>query len=282
MRASEWERVREREREWIRQSRGRGRKKERKVIDGTQPKNSSGTGPGAATVRKFDPDDLSSSAATRPQEVSLNLANVKFSSEHFQIQSLKPAFRGENDDDDDDDVWKERKKTVRKKRKEKKRKERREEKRKITEKKRNTQIIRLRQSAITSYFPRHRSNQFRPSPKNNRPGGSDGPPSPPPSVSQRYSPREQRRAKLCTQVLQDSIQSLATILSNLLRRIDRGWKRKRTGGRDGENTRPDFRLCVFRSPCQNLAFFVLHPTVPRPSMFPRGHYFSTLPVTFFS
>ena len=75
----------------------------REVIDGTQPKNSSGAGPDRATVRKFDPDDLSSSAATRPQEVSLNLANVKFSSEHFQIQSLKPAFRGENDDDDDDE-----------------------------------------------------------------------------------------------------------------------------------------------------------------------------------
>lgn len=51
--------------------------------------------PTIPTVRKFDPDDLSSSTATQPQEVSLNLANVKFSSEHFQIQSLKPAwFRG--------------------------------------------------------------------------------------------------------------------------------------------------------------------------------------------
>lgn len=99
--------------------------------------------PTIPTVRKFDPDDLSSSTATQPQEVSLNLANVKFSSEHFQIQSLKPAwFRGKND---------------------------REKKRKNYRKEEDTRIIRLRQSAITSYFPRHRSNQFRPSPKNNRP-----------------------------------------------------------------------------------------------------------------
>lgn len=42
-------------------------------------------------------------------------------------------------------------------------------KRKNYRKEEDTRIIRLRQSAITSYFPRHRSNQFRPSPKNNRP-----------------------------------------------------------------------------------------------------------------
>lgn len=109
-------------------------RRERKVIDGTQPKNSSGTGPGAATVRKFDPDDLSSSAATRPQEVSLNLANVKFSSEHFQIQSLKPAFREKRTTTTTSE--KRRKKRGRKERREKKRKGRREKKRKITKKKR--------------------------------------------------------------------------------------------------------------------------------------------------
>lgn len=57
------------------------------MIDGTQPKNSSDTRGHRSKIRT---DDLSSSMATRPQEVSLNLANVKFSSpQHFQIQSLK-------------------------------------------------------------------------------------------------------------------------------------------------------------------------------------------------
>lgn len=56
---------------------------------------------------------------------------------------------------------------------------------------------RLRQSTITSYFPRYRSNQFCPSPKNNRPV--------PRSVSRRYSRREHSTCR--SQVLQDSIQS---------------------------------------------------------------------------
>lgn len=75
--------------------------------------------------------------ATRPQEVSLNLANVKFfsSSKHFQIQSLKLTVwfralkrRGGGDG---------------------------EGKKKKDIQKRRGRIIRLRQRTITSYFPRY-------------------------------------------------------------------------------------------------------------------------------
>lgn len=82
--------------------------------------------------------------ATRPQEVSLNLANVKFSSpQHFQIQSLELT------------VWF---RAVKRRRGGGEKK-----KRKIyTKEEEDTRIIRLRQSTITSYFPRYRSNQFSP------------------------------------------------------------------------------------------------------------------------
>lgn len=117
--------------------------------------------------------------ATRPQEVSLNLANVKFfsSSKHFQIQSLKLT------------VWFRALK-----------RRGRGKKKKIYKREEDTRrIIRLRQSTITSYFPRYRSNQFCPSPKNNRPV-------PPRSVSRRYSRREHRRVQI-SGTYQDSIQS---------------------------------------------------------------------------
>lgn len=182
--------------------------------------------------------------ATRPQEVSLNLANVKFfsSSKHFQIQSLKLT------------VWFRALK-----------RRGRGKKKKIYKREEDTRrIIRLRQSTITSYFPRYRSNQFCPSPKNNRPV-------PPRSVSRRYSRREHRRVQI-SGTYQDSIQSRSCRTHP---RIVEGKKKKKGKKRVGG--------CCGLVPHPQLApFFVsLFPHVPWRFSFPVRNYlfFHTLLAT---
>lgn len=108
--------------------------------------------------------------ATRPQEVSLNLANVKFfsSSKHFQIQSLKLTvwFRALKRRGGGDGEGK---------------------KKRYTKEKRTDNTLTTKDHYVI--FPQiPRSNQFCPSPKNNRPV--------PRSVSRRYSRREHRRVQI--------------------------------------------------------------------------------------
>lgn len=146
--------------------------------------------------------------ATRPQEVSLNLANVKFSSpQHFQIQSLKLT------------VWF---RAV--KRRWRRRRDKRKKKKDIYKRGRGQpDNKRLRQSTITSYFPRYRSNQFCPSPKNNRPV--------PRSVSRRYSRREHSTCR--SQVLQDSIQSRSCLTHPRIIEQEKEKEKKKGGKKHG-------------------------------------------------
>lgn len=109
---------------------------------------------------------------------------------------------------------------------------------------------RLRQSTITSYFPRYRSNQFCPSPKNNRPV--------PRSVSRRYSRREHSTCR--SQVLQDSIQSRSCLTHPRIVEQEKEKEKKK----EGRNT-----VVVLRArasslffPLPNFPFFV--------SPFPRS------------
>lgn len=82
---------------------------------------------------------------------------------------------------------------------------------------------RLRQSTITSYFPRYRSNQFCPSPKNNRPV--------PRSVSRRYSRREHSTCR--SQVLQDSIQSRSCLTHPRIVEQEKEKEKKKRGKKHG-------------------------------------------------
>lgn len=82
---------------------------------------------------------------------------------------------------------------------------------------------RLRQSTITSYFPRYRSNQFCPSPKNNRPVLR--------SVSRRYSRREHSTCR--SQVLQDSIQSRSCLTHPRIVEQEKEKEKKKGGKKHG-------------------------------------------------
>lgn len=114
---------------------------------------------------------------------------------------------------------------------------------------------RLRQSTITSYFPRYRSNQFCPSPKNNRPV--------PRSVSRRYSRREHSTCR--SQVLQDSIQSRSCLTHPRIVEQEKEKEKKK----EGRNT-----VVVLRARASSLLF--------PPSKLPFLRFtFSTGPSTFF-
>lgn len=175
--------------------------------------------------------------ATRPQEVSLNLANVKFSSpQHFQIQSLKLT------------VWF---RAVKRRGRDKRKKKKKD----IYKRGRGQpDNKRLRQSTITSYFPRYRSNQFCSSPKNNRPV--------PRSVSRRYSRREHSTCR--SQVLQDSIQSRSCLTHPRIVEQEKEKEKKK----EGRNT-----VVVLRARASSLFF--------PPSKLPFLRFtFSTVPRRF--
>lgn len=113
---------------------------------------------------------------------------------------------------------------------------------------------RLRQSTITSYFPRYRSNQFCPSPKNNRPV--------PRSVSRRYSRREHSTCR--SQVLQDSIQSRSCLTHPRIVEEEKEKEKKK----EGRNT-----VVVLRARASSLLF--------PPSKLPFLRFtFSTVPRRF--
>lgn len=113
---------------------------------------------------------------------------------------------------------------------------------------------RLRQSTITSYFPRYRSNQFCPSPKNNRPV--------PRSVSRRYSRREHSTCR--SQVLQDSIQSRSCLTHPRIVEQEKEKEKKK----EGRNT-----VVVLRARASSLLF--------PPSKLPFLRFtFSTVPRRF--
>lgn len=143
--------------------------------------------------------------ATRPQEVSLNLANVKFSSpQHFQIQSLELT------------VWF---RAVKRRRGGGEKK-----KRKIyTKEEEDTRIIRLRQSTITSYFPRYRSNQFSPVAEKQSTG-------PPKCLSTLFAALNIRRAGLRYSRIRYNHDPVEPPSPNRRRRER---KKKRKGRRDG-------------------------------------------------
>lgn len=201
-------------------------------------------------------DDLSSSMATRPQEVSLNLANVKFFSLcnifRFNLSSLLSGFarrgRGEGGEEGREKNKKERYIYIQKR-------------------KRTPRIINAYdQSTITSYFPRYRrSNQFCTVAEKQSTSQN---PLPPEVLSLAVYSRREHSTCMSQVILQDSIQSRSCLNPSPNRRRRKRKEKKR----EGRNTVVAARAS---SPpfFPNFPFFV--PPFPRSlDVFPRSQELS--------